>query len=363
MRRYLRVACPIIRLVEAGRGDGMTVVYVDSVFFLNGAMDFVLFLVTARLAGIPLKRHRYLLAALLGAIYAVTVFLPNMQFLSAFPAKLAVGFLMALVAFGGEDKLLRLILLLFAVSCAMAGCVLALGLLSGSRVPVSNGIFYTDINTKILLIAAAAAYLVLTIVFRTAAYHGVGGDLLQATLCIAGKIGKLTVLHDSGNSLRDPSGADAVLVAAPGSLDMVLPKEIQKLLSPELLRYPADLLEPLRTAEPSLRPQLLPYRAVGVPSGLLLTIRADWLEICGSRHKGVRVALSPSTLGAGYAALWGGAVEKGGRRNGFKRKTAEVSDMGGIDAAGGRSLYRRQRHSPSASDKGEGIGAFKAHRR
>ena len=61
----------------------MTVVYADSVFLLNGVMDYVLFLVTARLAGIPLKRRRYLLAALLGAVYAVAVFFPSLHFLSA----------------------------------------------------------------------------------------------------------------------------------------------------------------------------------------------------------------------------------------------------------------------------------------
>ena len=82
----------------------MTVVYADSVFLLNGAMDYVLFLVTARLAGIPLKRRRYALAALLGAFYAVSVFLPGLNFLSAFPAKLAVGVLLARLILGFDTK-------------------------------------------------------------------------------------------------------------------------------------------------------------------------------------------------------------------------------------------------------------------
>ena len=37
----------------------MTVVYVDSVFLLNGAMDYLLLLCTARLAGLRLRRGRY----------------------------------------------------------------------------------------------------------------------------------------------------------------------------------------------------------------------------------------------------------------------------------------------------------------
>ena len=335
----------------------MTVVYADSVFLLNGAMDYVLFLVTARLAGIPLKRRRYALAALLGAFYAVSVFLPGLNFLSAFPAKLAVGVLLALVAFGGEEKLLRLVLLLFAVSCAMAGCVLALGLLAGSRVPVSNGIFYTDVDAKILLIATTVAYLVLTVVFRAAARHGVGGELLSMTVCVGGRTTRLTALHDSGNSLRDPAGGGAVLVVAPGVLNGVLPGSIGKLLTPELLRYPADLLEPLLEAAPALRPRLLPYRAVGVPGGLLLTIRADWVEVGGRRYEDAPVALSPTTLGTGYAALWGGGIKKGGDHERIKRKAAAASGVAGAASGGGCPLHRRQRYTAASVGERTGGGA------
>ena len=133
----------------------MTVVYVDSVFVLNALMDYLLVLCAARLAGIPLRRRRYLLAGLLGGAYAVAVFLPGLGFLSATPVKLAAGILLALAAYGGEAKLLRLTLLLFAVSCAMAGCVLALGLVAGGGVPMVNGVFYTDVDAKVLLTGSA----------------------------------------------------------------------------------------------------------------------------------------------------------------------------------------------------------------
>ena len=54
--------------------------------------------------------------------------------------------LLGLIAYGGEEKLLRLLLLFFAVSCAMAGCVLGLGLLAGGGVPAVNGVFYTNVD-------------------------------------------------------------------------------------------------------------------------------------------------------------------------------------------------------------------------
>lgn len=117
----------------------MTTVYVDSVFVLNTLMDYLLLLCTARLAGIPLRRWRYVLAAILGGAYAVAVFLPGWGFLGLLPVKIAVGVVLSVIAFGGEARILRLTLLLLAVSCAMAGCVLGLGLLAGSAVRWSRG--------------------------------------------------------------------------------------------------------------------------------------------------------------------------------------------------------------------------------
>ena len=65
------------------------VVYLDSVFVLNAVMDYVLCLVTGRLAGIRLCRWRYLAAGLVGGLYSVAVFLPGCAFLSEIPVKLA----------------------------------------------------------------------------------------------------------------------------------------------------------------------------------------------------------------------------------------------------------------------------------
>ena len=318
----------------------MTVVYVDSVFLLNGLMDYLLCLVTARLAGIPLRRRRYFLAALAGGSYAVAVFLPGCGFLTLWPAKLATGVLLALVAFGGERYLLRLTLLLFALSCGLAGGVLGLSLLTGSTMPRANGIFYTDVNGKVLLASSVAAYLLVTVVFRAAARHGVRAEQLPVRISVGGRTSELTALWDSGNGLRDPASGQPVLVTAPGSLDAILPEGVRRLLTPDLLRFPVDLLEPLRQAAPELRPRLIPYRAVGTSAGLLLAVRTDWVEICGTRYPGVAAALSPTALGTGYAALWGGDVRKGGDHETFGAHVAAAAGPAGADP--GHSLHRRK---------------------
>lgn len=143
----------------------MTVVYLDSVFLFNALLDYLLFLSTARLAGIPLRRRRYLLCGVLGGLYAAAVFLPGGGFLTETLVKAGVGLLLALIAFGRETHFLRLTLLTVAIACALAGTVLALGLLAGQHIPNARGIFYTNVNGKTLLLSASGVYLLLTVIF------------------------------------------------------------------------------------------------------------------------------------------------------------------------------------------------------
>ena len=339
----------------------MTGIYIDSVFVLNALMDYLLLLCAGRLAGLPLRRKRYALSALAGGAYAAAVFLPGLGFLAQTPVKLAAGVLLGLIAYGGEEKLLRLLLLFFAVSCAMAGCVLGLGLLAGGGVPAVNGVFYTNVDAKALVVAGTAAYAVLSVVFRAAAGHGVRGELLPVRVSIQGRTAELTALWDTGSGLRAPDGR-AALVAAPGALDAALPPEVVRLFRRRGLEAPEEQLGPRRAAAPARRPPREPDPAQGPAGGRRLPIRTDWTEINGARYPGLTAALSPTALGAGYAALWGGPAGKGGR-HGSAGKTETAAGPAGALAGGGGPLHRGQRHPASAADPGAGGGAAVRHER
>lgn len=325
----------------------MTVVYLDCVFLLNTVMDYLLCLVTARLAGIPLRRIRYLLSALVGGFYAVIACLPGYEFLTTAPVKIAISIFIVLIAYGGEEKLLRLSILFFTVSCALAGGVLALEFTGAMS--IIAGIFYSDVDLKILVLAAIGAYLFLAVLFRAAAQQGIQGKLLTARICVSGRSVEVRTLWDTGNSLRDPIDGQPILVAALNELKELLPKEAQTVVTAESLAFPAEILESLRNAAPNLRPLLVSYRAVGVPSGMLLTIRADWLEICGVHYPNVLVALAPTTLGTGYAALWGGDLKRRERHENPGKRLAMDAKTTGSNA--NHSLHWRQRHASTSSDK------------
>ena len=276
----------------------MTVVYLDSVFILNALVDLLLLLSTARLAGVSPRRGQYLLAAAFGGLYAAAAYLPGWGFLALPAVQCAAGTALALLAFGGEERLFRLTALFFAAACLFAGFALALGMLWGAD--PSSG--------KPLLGAALGVYLLTAGVFRTAARFRTEELLLPVRVRMLGRTAALTALRDSGNTLRD--GGTPALVLAADALYPLLPRPLRALLSPERLRHPAELIAVLMDAAPELRPRLVSYHAVGTASGLLLTVESEWTEIDGVRYPGARLALTGGALGDGYQALWGGPTAR-----------------------------------------------------
>lgn len=282
----------------------MTVVYLDALFLLNFVVDYLLLLAAGRLAGEVLHRGRLALGAALGAGYAAAVFLPGMGFLLYPLCKLAAGVLSLLVGYGGSRRLLRVSLVFFAVSAAFGGGILALELLGGQGLTLENGILYSAMDLRLILLSAAACYVVVTLLFqRTAKHSAVRRELVPAVLTLEGRRVVLTALVDTGNTLTDPATGRPVMVAEGEKMAGLFPKD--QAPGAEELRDPVAALE--RLSGLGLRCRLLPYQAVGVECGMLLAVRLDGAKIGNEDYGKLMVALSPNRLtdGGGYCALIG----------------------------------------------------------
>ena len=277
----------------------MTVVYIDLLFLLNLTANYLLLLGAGRMSGAVLRRWRIALGAAAGALYAVLVFLPGLGWLSLWPCRLGVGMLMPVVAYGGERRLLRVILTFFGASAVLAGLVLGAELLGSSALTLRGGVLYSALDLRLLLLLFILCYCLLTLVFRRQSGNGGRRALIQLTVLLAGERVVLTALVDTGHTLTDPADNRPVVVAEADRFRRLLPSAAD----------PARPVEALKVCHQAglSTARLLPYRAVGVECGLLLALRADSVRAGEQELGGLLIALSPTPLGEGeYQALIGG---------------------------------------------------------
>lgn len=337
----------------------MDVIYLDSLFGLNLLIDYCLVLASARVCGVVLRRWRYALAALIGALYAALMVLPGCGWLANGAMKLALGAAMALIAFGGEAHLARCTVVFFAVSAAFGGAVYAASMLAG--VSPGSGALVT-VSGRVLALSFAACYAAVSLVFRRRA-KAADREVRTVTVTLAGRSVTLKALRDSGNDLHDPvSGLPAAVVERAA----VLP------LFPALHALPDDAVQTLEALsalpECTGRVVLLPYRAVGVAGALLPAFRPDSVRIDGMPEP-MLLALSAQALTSDGAFAMVLPPKK--LRRGFRAKTTGKTTyaLGGAAAAAARQragavLHRRERHhARPARPRGRAAGYPGARRR
>ena len=290
------------------------VIYVDTLFLLNGIVDYLLLLCAARLAGEPLRRLRFGFGAALGGLYAVAIFLPGFVFFSHPLCRVASCMLMLLVAYGGSRRLLRQGVIFVALTCAFGGGVVAISLMGGSGLALgSRGVLYSPLDLKMVLLSAAICYGVLSLVFRRIGNHTVqSGELLPVRLELGERQVELIALMDTGNTLADPASGRPVMVVEGERVLELFPREMRP--GKEDLCDPAGGMARLGKGAWKGRFRLLPYRSVGIECGLLLALRVDRVIVDGRDQGPLLVALSPTPVsdGGGYGALVGALDGKDG---------------------------------------------------
>lgn len=276
----------------------MTVVYLDLLILLNFTANYLLLLITARITGNVIRRWRFALSAGSGALYAALLFL-GAGWLNDPLCRVGMGILMSVIAFGRREKLLRTTLTFFCASAALGGMVWAAEMLGGHGLTLENGVLYSWVDIRLLLLLLVLCYGILTSVCGKVFYHR-AREMVTVDISTGGRSVSLTALVDTGNSLTDPVTNQPVLVVEGSLGQSLLPMKVP-------LERPVEALEMLSVAgERGFR--LISYHTVGIKNGLLLAMRADCVFGKKERRKGMLVAFSPTSVsdGGGYQALIGG---------------------------------------------------------
>ncbi len=251
------------------------VVYIDVLFFINFVINYMLLYLTAAIAHIKPKISRITSGAVLGALYAVLIFLPDLAFGYTAVAKLLFSMGVVAVSYNisGIKLYIKALGIFYLVTFSCGGGVMALfqfaDMGASLGMIIKNGVFYIHLPWHILFFAIAISYMVIRFVWGALQNRLSKENMyVKVGLFWEGREVWLDALLDTGNSLCDPLSKAPVIVAEYEYLRPVLP--------PALLSDAG--VPPMETISDDAvkgRLRMIPFSSLGKEHGMLVGFRPD----------------------------------------------------------------------------------------
>ena len=280
------------------------IIYADILFLLNLYINFLLLQSVKKIAGADAKLPRLIIASLVGAALAFTIFL-EIGFVVGVFVRIISCTLITFAAFGFHNlkKFLRLSASLFGVTFAFAGIVAAIwAIFEPHGLAVTHGVVYYDVSALILIISTLAAYFVLAFIKKIMHKKLNLSKFYKINFTLNSHEITLRALLDSGNALSDPFSDKPIIIISTTQIEHLLPNEI--------IQYIHHKTSVSNKEEP-LGIRLIPYHAIK-GEGLLPAITTTNVIIspCNSKNneetfyiKSALVAFVTRNLGNDYNAI------------------------------------------------------------
>lgn len=255
-------------------------VYLDVLFSINFFMNYILLTVCTALCHMPSKKRKRLLASLLGAIYGVCVFIPDLTLLYS---ALFVFLFSALMVFTSvcpcsKKDFLRCFSAFYISSFILSGAEYMLLPIFGGGI-VRNGIIYANTYLIIAIALFVGFFAVKTIrrIRTNSGKYNIKVKYKDNTAVLPG-------ILDTGNHLSDPISGRPVIVA-----DETL---LHKLFSPGC--GICNLNEWIDVTDI----RIIPYKTLDSKS-VMTGFLAEYVEIGEKKIDGVIIAINKNRLDCG----------------------------------------------------------------
>lgn len=244
--------------------DRVYIVYLDVFFMINFIMDYMIILITSRIAKVKKKRIRQLAGAGCGALYSVIVIKPLTNHLFKITlVNILIAAVMVLISFGfmSISIYIKNVLLLFVVSFTMSGIInyLYYSTVIGKYVRnVLSGNSNKVVNARKFILVSVLAYILLSAIVRI--IFSVRKDMelyYDVKITFRGKSVVVRGLYDTGNGLTEPVNGKMVHIAE------------YKILKP--------LLEGDEKAKENI--YVIPFHSIGEEDGIMYGIRMDEMVV------------------------------------------------------------------------------------
>ena len=192
------------------------VVYADILILLNFLVNYFLLLTVKNIVCSSTKSYRIILAAAVGAVSSLYIFLPLSAKTLDLLFKMLICGLMTLLGFGYKTlkKFLKAFLTVFCATCLYAGVMIAVWhIFKPKGMVINNSVVYFNISPIFLVGFTVFFYFLFILAFKIFSKASKSAERCKVTLFADKNTVNFDAIIDTGNSIEDIFGKSEIIIA------------------------------------------------------------------------------------------------------------------------------------------------------
>ena len=253
--------------------------YIDVILLENIIMNYIIILTTAMVCKIEAKQIRIILSSLLGAVYAIVLYILQLKIYTNQISKMLLSFAMLYIAFQPKTLkiLLKQLVIFYLTSFCFGGTAYYLLYeISPNLIKTTNGVLIGTYPIKIAILGGILGFFILNISFKVIKNKLSKKDMLyEVQIFYKNNQAKIKVILDTGNLLTDPITNTPVLIIEAQKLEAIIPQDILKNIDKILNNQVFSNLD----EEVKRRCSIIPFSSLGKNNGMMIGFRPDYIKI------------------------------------------------------------------------------------
>lgn len=210
------------------------VIYVDVLFAVNMLLTYLLLTASVKILRLPQSGLRLLSGALLGGVYSMLIFAPELGVMLSTVVKLFTSITIVCAGMRPRSfrKLLKCTLCFFAVSFAFAGIMYFIETqFSPPLLTMRNGTVYLGLNFITVSACAAVSYALVMLFNKYLSKNAPQNRIYEVGISVGGLAVSELALLDTGNTLTDAVSGNPVIVVTEELIRPLYPKALRPFFS------------------------------------------------------------------------------------------------------------------------------------
>lgn len=205
-------------------------IYIDQMFFENFIMNYIILYITSKFSGVESKWYRFVVGAIVGAIYVISSYIVGFYDKPLIWAKIILSIVIVVVSFKMKNikDFFKAILFFYSVTFFIGGVSFGLAYFLNVSMILEGGILYVD-EFPIIMVALGTMLTVIIgkwMMILIKSKVNFEEILYEIEITLYDKSIKLIALMDSGNSAKEPITGNPVVIIENSFLYDLVPKDV-----------------------------------------------------------------------------------------------------------------------------------------